>query len=346
MKIKKQKFGLLSDGKKAYLYTISNGNISFSVTNYGCIITSIIVPGKDGVKADIALGSSTFEGVVSSSSYFGAMVGRFANRIGGSKFLLHNNVYNLCANDNGNCLHGGFPFWDKVLWDAEIVKTSAGSGVCFTRVSPDGEQGMPGNLKVSVTYILSHLNEIIIKYTAVSDKDTPVNFTNHSYFNLAGQTGTIENHVLTMNCPSYLEVDKNLIPTGKIIPVDNTIFDFREGKSIGKDLLDKEIEGTGGYDHCYCISHNMEGFTQFATVFEPESGRKMSVSTDLPGVQFYSGNSLNGTKGKNGMTYKKYSGFCLETQYYPDSPNKPEFPSCILKAGEKFKSTTIYKFEW
>ncbi len=346
MDVKSCLFGILADGTEVHLYSISNGKISFSATDYGCVITSIIIPSKTGRNEDIVLGPSSFDGVVCSSSYFGAMVGRFANRIGGAKFSLNDKEYHLDSNDNGNCLHGGLFRWDKILWNSEVVETREGSGIRFSRHSPDGEQGMPGNLDVAVTYLLTMNNEIIIKYEGFCDKDTPINFTNHSYFNLKGQFDTIDTHVLSMNCSSFLEVDDSLVPTGRILSVEDTVFDFRTPKEMGKDFSSMDLEKTGGYDHCYCIDSAGGELVDFATVVEPTSGRTMTVATDLPGVQFYTGNSLGGGMGKNGNIYVGHSGFCLETQYYPDTPNKTEFPSCILKAGEKYSSTTIYAFKW
>lgn len=346
MNIKKRKFGLLADGSKVFLYTVSNGGMSFSVTNYGCVITSIVLPSCDGRRDDVVLGPPTFDALVASGSYFGAVVGRFANRIGGSRFSLNGTDYLLDKNDGKNSLHGGFFRWDKQLWDAELVDIGSACGVRFSRLSPDGEQGMPGNMKVELTYLLNTSNELSIHYKAVSDKDTPVNFTNHSYFNLKGQGKSIEGHVLSMNCSSYLEVDETLIPTGRILPVDGTPFDFRKAKAIGKDLFDSALKGTNGYDHCYCVDNWQKGLVSFASVTEPESGRTMTVSTDLPGVQLYTANSVGGNLGKSGFVYSDHAGFCLETQYYPDTPNKPDFPSCVLRAGEEFSSTTVYGFKW
>lgn len=347
MDVKRRKFGLLADGSKVYLYTVSNGQVKFSATNYGCVITSLIVPSKEKGEQDVVLAPPTFDFLVSSYACFGSFIGRFAGRIGGASFNLNGTKYVLDKNLKECCLHSGFFRWDKQLWNSEIIENSEGKGVRFFRTSTDGEQGMPGNLQVEVSYLLNTSNELLIHYGAVSDKDTPINFTNHSYFNLKGQgNGTVENHILQMNCSSYLETDEFQVPTGKFIPVEGSIFDFRSGKSIGDGLSSCELASTNGYDHCFCIDGESSNLIPFAKVFEPESKRTMTVATDMPGVQFYTGNGLGKTIGKNGSIYFDYSGFCLETQFYPDSPNKTNFPSCILKAGEKFSSTTVYGFKW
>lgn len=347
MDVKKRKFGLLADGSKVSLYTVDNGEMSFSVTNYGCVITSICVPSKKGIVSDVVLGPATFDGLINSDIYFGACVGRFANRISGASFSIDGNQYQLDKNDGDNCLHSGFFRWDKQLWDAEIVETASGTGIRFSRMSPDGEQGMPGNMQVSVTYLLNSHNALTIHYDAVSDAVTPVNITNHSYFNLAGHnSGSIDTHILTLDCSSYLETDEYRIPTGAVLPVDNTPFDFRNPKAIGKDLHTADFSGAKGYDHCYCIDRKKGKLVQFATVFEPVSGRTMTVLSDMPGVQFYTGNWIEGISGKNGYVYHDYDGFCLETQQYPDAPNKPDFPSCLLHPGDRLSSTTVYQFKW
>ena len=347
MDVKRRKFGLLSDGSKVYLYTVSNGQVEFSATNYGCVITSLIVPSKDRGFQDIVLAPPTFDFLVSSYACFGAFVGRYAGRIGGASFKLNGIEYVLDKNLKGSCLHGGFFRWDKQLWNSEIIENSQGKGIRFFRTSPDGEQGMPGNLEVEVSYMLNTSNELIIHYGAVSDKDTPINFTNHSYFNLKGQgNGTVENHILQMNCSTYLETDDCQVPTGKILPVEKSVFDFRIGKSMGEDLSSSELTATGGYDHCFCINEDFKYSIPFATVFEPETKRTMTVATDMPAVQFYTANGMGKTIGKNGSIYFDHGGFCLETQFFPDSPNKPNFPNCILKSGQRFSSTTIYGFKW
>ncbi len=345
MKIKKQRFATLSTGEKVSLYTISNDQMSFSVTNYGCIITSIIVPSstdseRKGKKDDIVLGYSTFDGYIQDpNTYVGSFVGRYANRIANSAFTLNGVDYKLDKNNGKNCLHGGFDGYNRMVWKSETIKTKDGKGVCFTRTSPNGEQGFPGNVKLKVSYILTRTNEIIMTYDAKSDADTPLNLTNHSYFNLKG-LGDVSKHTILINANNYLPVDAELIPTGEIKDVAGSPFDFRTPKTIGQDL-----KASGGYDHCYCLNKTKNGLTLCAEVKEPTSKRVMTVYTDQIGVQFYTGNSLSVDCGKNGIPYKKHGGFCLETQCYPDSPNQPKFPSSILKKGKTYTTTTIHKFD-
>ncbi len=345
MKIKKQKFAVLSNGKKVNLYTISNGSMSFSVTNYGCIITSIVVPSapdsqRKGKKDDIVLGYSTLDGYIKdSSTYFGSFVGRFANRIANAKFTLNGTEYTLDVNNGKHNLHGGFDGYNRMVWKAKEVATKDGIGICFTRISPDGEQGFPGNLKMKVTYILTNKNQIIMHYEAKTDADTPINLTNHGYYNLQGK-GDISKHIMMINADKYLPVNAELIPTGILAAVEKTPFDFTSPKEIGAD-----IAKAGGYDHCYCLKDGKDALKLCAEVREPTSKRVMTVHTDQIGVQFYSGNFLDIECGKNGVKYAKHNGFCLETQCYPDSPNQPSFPSCILKKGKTYTSTTVHKFD-
>ncbi len=344
MKIKKQKFAVLSDGRKVHLYTVSNKEMSFSVTDYGCTLTSIVIPSKDGKKDDILLGYPTIDGYMNVwNFYIGVFVGRFANRIGDAQFTLNGKTYKLDNNDNGNVLHGGFDCWSRKIWDAKEIETAEGTGVKFTYDSPDGDQGLPGNVKAEVCYLLNDDNQLILRYRATTDADTPINFTNHAYYNLKGTgKGDVLDHEVTLNADSYLEVNKNLIPTGKKIPVKGTAFDFTSKKAIKTD-----IKATGfGYDHCYCLNMSKAGLTKVADVYEPETGRSMSISTNQPGVQFYTGNFLKDIQGKNGDFYNKHSGFCLETQAFPDAPNKPEFPNCILHPGEVYEAVTVESFKW
>ncbi len=347
MKIKKQRYAVLSNGEKVALYTISNDFMSFSVTNYGCIITSIIVPSapeseRKGQKDDIVLGYSTLDGYIGDTgTYFGAFVGRFANRIANAKFTLNDKEYTLDANNGKHSLHGGFDGYNRMVWKAKEISTQEGIGVCFTRKSLDGEQGFPGTVKMKVSYILTKKNQIIMHYEAKTDADTPINLTNHSYYNLKGSgKGDITSHVMMINADKYLPVRDDLIPTGELASVINTPFDFNAPKEIGKD-----ISKSGGYDHCYCLNKGKDKLHLCAEVREPSSRRVMTVHTDQIGVQFYSGNFLDIACGKNGLKYEKHTGFCLETQCYPDSPNQPNFPSCILKKGREYTSTTIHKFD-
>ncbi len=343
--IKKNTFGVLADGSEVHLYTISNGKMSFSVSDFGCIITSIILPdAKKNKTVDVALGMSTLDGFVLNQETFGAVVGRFANRIGGASFKLNGKTYQLDKNDNKiNTLHGGFERWDKKMWNAKQVEGEYGVGVCFSRMSPDGEQGFPGNLNVSVSYFLNDKNDISIVYEADTDQPTPVNFTNHSYFNLLGQEGgSINGHLLKMNCSHYLEVNDELIPTGKKINVTGTPYDFTQAKRIGDDIDKVGV----GYDHCYCVDGYQDDgdLKVIAEVEEPESGRKMIVRSTMPGIQFYTGNYIENIKGKNGFVYHRHDALCLETEAFPDAPNKSDFPKCILEPGKKYSSVTQYAF--
>lgn len=349
MNVKKQKFAVLSSGEKVHLYTVSNDTMSFSVTNYGCIITSIIVPSavdseRKGQNDDIVLGYSTFDGFMRDpDACFGAVVGRFANRIANAQFTLNGKEYNLDKNDGPNCLHSGFSGYNKMLWNAEEIETSTEVGVCFSRLSVDGEQGFPGNVVIKVSYTLTNDNEIFIRYEAISDQDTPLNLTNHAYFNLAGEgRGNVHNHTMMINSDSYVVVGEHTIPTGEMRNLIGTEFDFTSPKLIGQN-----IEAIWGYDHNYCLKEGSEPLELrlCAEVTEPTSKRKMTVFTTEPGVQFYTGNYLNVACGKNGKSYKMHDAFCLETQKYPDSPNQPTFPNCILKRGETFTSITMHKFE-
>lgn len=344
--VKKNKFGLLSDGTKVHLFTVSNGKMSFSCSDYGCTVTSIILPAKGGSQVDVLLGYSSLEGFLNSDLCFGTVVGRFANRIGNASFTLDGVRYQLDKNDAGiNTLHGGFDRYEKKMWKAKKVSSRFGKGVRFTRLSPDGEQGFPGNVNISVSYYLNESNTITMEYHASTDKATPLNLTNHAYFNLKGYNGgDISSHLLSMDCGHYLEVDKNLIPTGTLVPVTDTPYDFTKAKAMGKD-----IDSVGyGYDNCYVLSHpaTTEEPVLFASVTEPESGRKMHVSTTMPGVQFYTANWIDGEKGKQGVSYVKHGAFCLETQFFPDSPNKASFPNCILRPGQDAHTVTQYSFEF
>lgn len=345
LKIEKNRFGLLSDGTKVHLYTLSNGKMSVSVSDYGCIITSIVIPDKQHKRQlDVALGCSTLGGWVSNLETFGAVVGRFANRIGGASFSIDGVKYELDKNDNGaNTLHGGFERWDKKFWKASRIANEYGVGVKLTRKSPDGEQGFPGNAKVSVSYLLNERNDLTIIYKARCDKATPFNMTNHSYFNLNGHaSGPITGHKLQMNCSQYLEVDKELIPTGKKIDVADSPYDFRTVKALGADM-DKVGPG---YDHCYCVDgFSGDGALRTIAVLESDDGsRKMTVRGSQPGIQLYTGNFLNNINGKDGAVYNCHDAVCLETQDYPDAPNKDSFPKSILRPGELYRQVTQYSF--
>ncbi len=343
MKIKKSAFGTLSTGEKVKLFTVSNGNMSFSVTNFGCIITSILLPNKIGTKDDVTLGYSTLEGYIANPSYFGCLVGRFANRIGKASFSVGGEKYALDANDGGNCLHSGFNGYNKMVWKAEMFVNTREAGVIFRRTSPAGEQGFPGNVDLRVTYSLTRDNDIVIRYSAKTDEATPISLTNHAYFNLGGRfMDDVLGHELQLFADRYVPVDSQAIPLGPIEDVAGTPFDFRSPKPIGRDME----KVAGGFDHNWEINRSGEGPSQVAEAFEPVTGRKLTVWSTQPGVQFYSGNFLNGTPGKNGLPYNQHAGFCLETQHFPDAPNRPEFPNSVLLPGEKYSEQTIWHFDF
>jgi aldose 1-epimerase len=335
-------------GRPVNLYTLTNSHgVEIKAMNYGGIILSIKVPDRKGQLGDIVLGHETMEGYVPNPPYLGAIVGRYANRIAGGTFALDGKAYTLPKNDGPNTLHGGVDkTFNKVVWDGEALKGK--SGVAFTYLSKDGEEGFPGNVKVKVTYTLTDANELVIDYEATADKATPINLSQHSYFNLAGEgTSDILNHEIMINADRFTPVDKNLIPTGELHPVKGTPFDFTTSTKVGariEDTYDQMILGHG-YDHNWVLNRKGAGLVLAARVYEPTSGRVLEVSTTQPGVQFYTGNFLDGTvTGKQGHVYKRRFGLCLETQHFPDSPNHPDFPSTILKPGETFKSKTVFKF--
>jgi len=336
------------------LYTLKNSaGMEVGVTNYGAIITAIKVPDRDGKLADVTLGYNDVADYINAvdKPYFGAIVGRYGNRIAKGKFTIDGTEYSLPINNDPNSLHGGFYGFDKVVWDAETVGDNA---VKLTYLAKDMEQGYPGNLTVTVTYTLTDDNEIVVDYHATTDKATPVNVTQHAYFNLKGEgEGTILDHELTINADKYTPVDATLIPTGELAPVAGTPFDFRAAKPIGRDIAqaDEQLKFGGGYDHNWVLSRKSgsyngdEDLELAATLYEPSSGRLLEILTTEPGIQFYCGNFLTGVlKGKSGQPYEYRGGLCLETQHYPDSPNQPEFPNTILKPGETFESKTVFKF--
>lgn len=346
MSVNKSNFGILN-GNEISKYTIENSNgIKASVITYGATLTEIFTPDKTGKFKDILVGFDDLDGFVNRTDYQGVIVGPYANRIGNAQFSIDNNLYKLTANEKDvTCLHSNGEF-NTAVWDAEIINDNS---VKFSYLSPDGVNGFPGNIKVNVTYILTDNNELKLEYSAVSDKKTFINLTNHAYFNLGGyDSGTILNHKMKINADSITAVDDFSIPTGEIMSVDNTPFDFRDFRTIGDDIDYNcdQLNNTGGYDHNFCIN-NYDGKTiNFtAEVIDENSGRKMEVYTDLPGVQFYAGNFLKGIIGKDNKPMNKRTGFCLETQYYPDSPNKPDFPCCLFDAGEEYKSITVFKFD-
>lgn len=348
MKIKKRPFGMV-DGKPADLFVLENSNhLEMKVTNYGGIVVSLVVPDRDGNMDDIVLGYNQLEAYVKHNPYFGAIIGRYGNRIGNAQFTLEGQKYTLAKNDGENNLHGGIKGFDKVVWDAKPVMDDDYVGLILKYLSKDGEEGFPGNLDVTVKYILNNDNEFRIDYRATTDKTTIVNLTNHSYFNLAGEgSGDILGHEVVINAERFTPVDETLIPTGELAPVEGTPMDFRIPTAIGAriDADYEQLKIGKGYDHNFVLNKDQEGaMTLAATAYEPASGRFMEVFTTEPGMQFYTGNFLNGMIGKSGKPYNFRNAFCFETQHFPDSPNKPEFPSVVLRPGEEYKTTTIYKF--
>lgn len=343
----------IADFDSIELFTLTNAAGSeVKITNYGATVTSISVADRDGGFADIALGYDAVESYMNAvdKPYFGSVVGRYGNRIAAGSFELDGETHSLARNNDPNHLHGGVIGFDKVVWDAEPVAGEGFTGLRLTYLAKDREEGYPGNLTCEVVYKLTQANELVIEYSATTDKATPVNLTNHTYFNLAGEgNGTILDHVLHLNADHFTPVDDTLIPTGEIAPVAGTPFDFTSAKPIGRDVGEEhqQLEFGLGYDHNFVLNKGDEadGMTLAATVFEPESGRFMEVFTEEPGVQFYCGNFLDGRlTGKAGKPYVHRGGFCLETQHYPDSPNQPDFPSTILRPGETYSTKTIYRF--
>jgi len=344
MKINKRTFGVLSNGKKVHLYTLKAGDLKLSISTLGATWTSLSVPSKKGPKKDdILLGFSTLAGYTGSNPYMGATIGRVGNRVGNAQFSLGGKNYQLYKNDGPHSLHGGRRGFDKKLWKAEVFEEHDGIFVRFELDSPDGDEGYPGDLKAVVSYGLSKSNELTAIYEATIDVPCPVNMTNHSYFNLAGEgAGDILSHDLVLNSSSFVEVNNTLIPTGKLLSVGGTPFDFRSRKSVKKDFSSVD----GGYDHCFTVDGEIGKLRPCAEVFEESSGRSMKMYTTQPGIQFYSGNFLAGLQGKSGSVYNKHAGFCLETQHFPDSPNKNEFPSCIFGAGRDYSERTVFSFDW
>jgi len=344
MSAEKESFGKTPEGKQIDLYTLTNTNgLRARIMNYGAILVSLEVPDRDGNLADITLGFDKLEGYLGEHPYFGAIVGRYANRIGKATFTLDGVEYKLAANNDVNHLHGGIKGFDKKVWRVEDLGVKgAGAVVKLSYISEDGEEGYPGNLACSVTYTLTEDDKLQISYDAETDKKTVINLTNHSYFNLAGQgTGDILGHEMMINADKYTVVDEGLIPTGENRNVKDTPMDFTTPMTIGSRIGQVE----GGYDHNYVLNGGGGTLALAAKVHEPTSGRVMEIHTDQPGVQFYTGNFLDGSiTGKAGKVYQKNYGFCLETQHFPDSPNKPDFPSVVLHPGQKYSTVTAYKF--
>lgn len=329
------------DGKKVYLFTLTNAKgTEVKISNYGGTVTSFVTADKAGGKSGIIIGFDSLNNYLQKPPYFGALIGRYGNRIGNAKFTLEGKEYKLAANDGKNALHGGLKGFDKVVWDATVVNDSLPS-LTLNYISKDGEEGYPGNLKVTVKYTLTEDNELKIEYNAETDKATPVNLTNHTYFNLSGDvSNTILNHTLMIDADNYTPVDSTLIPTGEIKAVKGTPFDFTSPKKIGRDIDSVK----GGYDHNWVLNKKDASLQKVAVLSDSASGRSLEVYTTEPGLQFYTGNFLNGKFiNRDGKSIKQHTALCMETQHFPDSPNKPNFPSTILKPGEKYHSETVYK---
>jgi aldose 1-epimerase len=341
-------FGELQDGTPMSLYTLTNTNrVSMSVINYGGIITSIMAPDKNGRFDDIVLGFDSLDNYVTSSPFFGALIGRYGNRIAKGKFELDGKKYTLAVNNGENHLHGGVKGFDKVIWNIEKHSVNDGVAIKLSYLSKDMEEGYPGNLNTEVIYTLTNRNELKIDYKATTDKKTIVNLTQHTYFNLNGGKQDILSHELVINGDKFLPVDKGLIPTGELRPVKGTPFDFTKPFTVGARINDKDqqLKYGNGYDHCWVLNKAADPLSHAATLYDSASGREVMVFTTEPALQFYSGNFLDGSlHGKNNTTYNFRSGLCLETQHYPDSPNRKEFPSVVLNPGETYKSQTIYQF--
>ncbi|QIA07409.1 aldose epimerase family protein [Draconibacterium halophilum] len=347
--LKEADFKATIGGKETGLYELKNGELTMAVTNYGGRIVSLLVPGKNGEMADVVLGFPSIDAYLNAKEVFhGALIGRVGNRIAKGKFTLNDVEYTLPINNDPNHLHGGPEGFHNVVWDVKAVNDTS---IVLSYLSKDGEMGYPGNLNAEVTYTLTPQNEVKMAYKATTDKSTPVNLTNHAFFNLKGEAnGTINDHLLTINADKFTAVDSTLIPFGENVPVEGTPFDFREAKAIGADLAlqseNEQLQNGLGYDHNFALNKPVDGeMTLAAIVVEPASGRKMEIFTEEPGIQFYGGNFMDGADtGKYGKTFDYRESFALETQHFPDSPNQPAFPSIILNPGETYSTSSIYRF--
>jgi aldose 1-epimerase len=351
MAVSQSSFGRMPDGTNVDLFTLTNARgIEVRVITYGAVIVSIKTPDRTGHFDDIVTGFDTLEGYVTRSRFFGAVAGRYANRIGNARFTLDGKTYELAANNGKNHLHGGRRGFDKVVWKGLKFERDGNVGVVLTHVSPDGDEGYPGTLNVSVTYTLTPKDQLIVDYGATTDKATPINLTNHSYFNLAGDgRGDILKHVLTIDADRYTPTDDTQIPTGEIASVEGTPFDFRKPTPVGSriDADNEQIKRGKGYDHNFVLNGGPERSAPHhaARVVDPSTGRTMDVATTEPGMQLYTGNNLDGSAvGKSGRAYGRRTSMCFETQHFPDSPNHANFPSAILRPGEKFQSRTVFTF--
>ena len=348
--IRKETFGKTASGEQIGLYTLSNKKgMEVAITNFGATVVVLKVPDRAGKLADVVLGFDTLQGYENGTAYFGATVGRYGNRIGGGKFSIDGKTYTLPKNNGDNTLHGGITGFNKKVWMAREIASKDGESLEMSYSSADGEEGFPGNLSVKVVFTLpTDGNELTIDYTATTDKATVLNLTNHSYFNLAGEgNGDILDHVLTLYAKQFTPVDKTLIPTGELRDVAGTPLDFTRATAIGKRINEsyEQLVFGKGYDHNWVIaSDGRKGLTLAAEAYDPKSGRTLEVLTTEPGVQFYSGNFLDGPKGKGNKAYGQRAAFCLETQHFPDSPNHPNFPSTLLKPNSVFRSQTVFRF--
>lgn len=348
-RITREPFGTTADGKTVDLYTLTNtAGVEIRAMTYGATIVSLRTPDRQGQLGDIVLGYPTLSGYLAASPYFGAIVGRYGNRIAKGRFHLDGKTYQLATNNGPNHLHGGIKGFDKVVWTADTSRGDSSTTVTFRYTSAAGEEGYPGALDARVTYTLTDRNELRVEYFGVTDQATPVNLTQHSYFNLAGAgTGDILGHELMIAADRYTPVDSTLIPTGEIAPVAGTPFDFRTRAAIGARIAqnDVQLKYGKGYDHNWVLNRSDASLTLAARLSDPSSGRTLEVLTTEPGIQFYSGNFLDGTiTGKDGHVYRHRYGLCLETQHFPDSPNHPNFPSTILRPGKEYRSTTVFRF--
>ena len=343
MTIETNAFGKLSDGTTCYLYTCTNSHgLVVKMTNYGASVVSVETPDRDGQTANVNVGFADLDGYLQPHPCFGATVGRCCNRVAKGQFELDGQQYTLATNCGNDHLHGGHVGFDKHVWDAKELDTGDAAGVKFSRLSPDGEEGYPGNLQVTASYTLTQSDELVVEFTAVADKPTPVNLTNHNYWNLAGvDTGTILEHELTIEADQYLLLDDDLIPTGALASVEGTPLDFRSPERIGARIGQIETDPVG-YDYCYALRSQDGALSLAAKAKDPASGRVMEVLTTQPGMQFYTGNFLDGSEACAG--HRQHDAFCLETQHYPDAPNHSSFPNVILRPGKMFHQTTVHRF--
>ncbi|MEV6378902.1 aldose epimerase family protein [Streptomyces sp. NPDC051773] len=346
----KELFGKLADGTEVHRWSLENGGTRLKVLSYGGIVQSLEIPDAEGRYANVSLGFDTLEAYVADSPYFGALIGRYGNRLAGGRFTLEGEPYELSVNDGANSLHGGAGGFDKVVWQVEPFERDSEVGLHLTHTSADGDMGYPGTLDVQVTYTLTARGEWRVDYEATTDRTTVVNLTSHVYFNLAGEgSGSVGDHRLTIAAGRYTPVDSGLIPTGEPVGVEGTPFDFRAGKTIAEDLrrADPQLLYAKGFDHNWVLDKGVTAEPEWAaTLVDPASGRTLRISTTEPGLQFYSGNFLDGTLvGPSGAIYRQGDALCLETQHFPDSPNQPSYPSTVLRPGQTYRSTTVHAFD-